>query len=367
MSKEIQTNSEVAVSTDTQESTSLLSRSECNIMRGFAILFIIIDNITHLFKGVFLDCEYNFLWSSVEGFLNNLSHPDSILPFNLVSFYCPYGVILFIFLSGYCLTLKYEKGNGQGTSAKDFVANHYKKLFTMQLKGLAIFFAFLFLFNHEIVLGYGVVLQTLLAGNLINISMPGPYWFFGMIMEMYIIYRLVIYRRSDTIAIVLSALSLLVMAFTDPEGTTLAYMRMNCFLAILPFCLGVLAARHLDNKYLSIHKGLNCLGWFILSLILLTLCKFNFYSWLFLPIFVIASAVTIVKLITRVKLFDNIFGWLGALSGVLFVVHPAVREILISRINATGSYYPMLFIYLLITFGLSIMLKPLILGKKSTK
>ena len=135
MSKEIQTNSEVAVSTDTQESTSLLSRSECNIMRGFAILFIIIDNITHLFKGVFLDCEYNFLWSSVEGFLNNLSHPDSILPFNFVSFYCPYGVILFIFLSGYCLTLKYEKGNGQGTSAKDFVVNHYKKLFTMQLKG----------------------------------------------------------------------------------------------------------------------------------------------------------------------------------------------------------------------------------------
>lgn len=364
MSKEIQSNNEVTASTESQDSTSLLTRSECNVMRGFAIIIIIIDNITHLFKGVFLDCEYNYLWSSVEGFLNNLSHPDSILPFNFISFYCPYGVILFIFLSGYCLTLKYEKGKGQGTSAKDFVVNHYNKLFSMQLKGLAIFFTFLFLFNHEFVIGKGAILQTLLISNLFNISMPGPYWFFGMIMEMYLIYRLIIYRRSDYIAIALSVLSLLVMAFTDPEGNLLAYLRINCFLAILPFCMGVLAARHLDNKYLSIHKTANCFGWFILSFILLTLCKFNFYSWLFLPVFVITSAVSIVKLINRVRLFDNIFSWLGALSGVLFVVHPSVRDILISRINETGSYYPMLFVYLLITFGLSIMLKPLIMGKK---
>ena len=145
----------------------------------------------------------------------------------------------------------------------------------------------------------------------------------------------------------------------------MTYLRFNCFLAILPFCLGVLAARHLNAKSLSIHKSLNCLGWFILSFILLTLVKFNFYSWLFMPIFVVSTAVTIVKLFTRVKLLDNIFSWMGALSGVLFVVHPTVREVMIARINLSGDYYPMLFIYLFVSFGLSIMLKPLISGKKA--
>ena len=125
---------------------TLLSRTECNIMRGFAILFILFENITHLFSGVFMDSEYIYRWDSVQGFLNNLMHPNTMLPFNFITFYCPYGVILFIFLSGYCLTLKYEKGNARGTSSKTFISNHYQKLFVMQLKGLAIFFTAYFLF-----------------------------------------------------------------------------------------------------------------------------------------------------------------------------------------------------------------------------
>lgn len=359
MSKANQPNLEVGASTD------LLSRAECNIMRGFAILLIVIDNITHMFTGVVKDCEYNFYWDTVVGFVNNLQHPDQMLPFNFVSFYCPYGVMLFIFLSGYCLTLKYEKGNGRGTSAKDFIVNHYNKLFTMQLKGLSIFLICYFLFHRESVFGMGLVLQTFLLGNLANVSVPGPYWFFGMIMEMYVIYRLIVYRRSDAVAIALIVLSLVVMAFAEPEGRLLTYLRFNCFLAILPFCLGVLAARHLNAQSFSLHKSLSCLGWFVLSFILLTLVKFNFYSWLFMPIFVVSTAVTLVKLFTRVKLFDNVFSWLGALSGVLFVIHPTVREVMIARININEAYYPMLLIYLFVSIGLSVLLKPLISGKKA--
>lgn len=56
----------------TSTDSLLLSRQECNLMRGLAILLIITDNFTHLFNGVFLDNEFNFMWSSVEGVLNNL-------------------------------------------------------------------------------------------------------------------------------------------------------------------------------------------------------------------------------------------------------------------------------------------------------
>ena len=350
-----------------QANSPFLSRAECNIMRGFAILIIVINNFTHLLKGVYQDNEYVYSWKNVLGFLNNLSHPDSVLPFNLISFYCPYGVILFIFLSGYGLTLKYEKGNGQGVSHKDFIVSHYNKLFIMQLKGLTIFLTFILLLNSKAILeGIPLLLQVLLVGNLNPYQQihPGPYWFFGMIMEMYVIYRLVIYRRNEYVLLTLIVISLIAMGLVPPTSGPMSYFRINCFLAILPFCMGVLAARHLNFDSLSLHKTSNCLLWLAISFIFLTLCKFNFYSWLFLPIFVIATAVTIVKLFNKVRILDSIFGWLGALSGVLFVVHPSVRAILITKANQTGDYYSAVIYYILITIGLCIMLKPVFSSKR---
>ena len=345
----------------------LLSRAECNIMRGLAIIIIITNNFTHLLKGVFPDSEYKYYWQCVVGFVNNLTHPNAILPFNLISFYCPYGVMLFIFLSGYGLTLKYEKGNGRGVSRHSFIFSHYNKMFTMQLKGLALYFMVALLWHPQYIFnGIDVLLQVLLLGNLNPHGeiLPGPYWFFGMIMEMYVIYRLVIYQRKDVVIWVMVAVSLVVMALFPPTSLQMKYLRVNCFLAILPFCMGVLAARHLNIRSFAINKGNVCLGWFVLSFILLTLCKFNFYSWLIMPVFIVTTAVTIVKLISRVKLFDNIFSWLGALSGVLFVVHPTVRILLLGRANASGAFYSMTFIYLLVTIGLSMMLKPVFSTKK---
>ena len=83
-----------------------------------------------------------------------------------------------------------------------------------------------------------------------------------------------------------------------------------------------------------------------------------------MPIFVVTTAVTFVKLLCRWNLSNSIFSWLGAMSGVLFVVHPAVREVLIGRTNVSGNYYGMLFVYLFVTIGLSIILKPVFGGGK---
>lgn len=350
----------------TPSSNTLLNRTECNIMRGLAIVLIVIDNMTHLFKGVFMDNEHIYRWSSVEGFLNNLSHPDALLPFNLLSFYCPYGVMLFIFLSGYCLTLKYEQGSGRNTSCKAFIGNHYKKLFVMQLKGLAIFIAALFMLYPDDVLSKSFVLNFLLIVNLKPSwnFIPGPYWFFGMIMEMYVIYRLLIYNRKDWVAIALTLFSIVVMALLPPESLALNYLRINCFLAILPFCMGVLAARHLHDKSFSINNAGACVIWFVLGFVFLTASKFNFYSWLIMPIFIIITAVTLVKLIYRTNILGSVLGWCGTMSGILFVIHPTVREIMIERINATGNYYGMLVIYLFVTFGLSLILKPVFSNNK---
>ena len=90
---------------------SLISRSECNIMRGLAILVIITNNFGHLVNGVHPDNEFTYDYANVSGFLDSLLHFNSLLPLELLSFYSPFGVMIFIFLSGYGLTLKYEYGN----------------------------------------------------------------------------------------------------------------------------------------------------------------------------------------------------------------------------------------------------------------
>lgn len=345
---------------------SLLSRTECNIMRGLAILVIVTNNFGHLVKGVHPDNEYIYDYSNVSGFVDSLLHLNNLFPLELLSFYSPFGVMLFIFLSGYGLTLKYEFGNGQSVSAKRFVIDHYTKLFSMQAKGLAIFLVFLLMYNvNEIVYFWPFIKQLFMIANLspsLKI-MPGPYWFFGMIMEVYIIYRFVFYKRSSWLMMSIVALSLFIMTLLDPVGKLLCYLRINFCLALLPFSLGVLAARHWESFSFLFESKLRVILIFIVSFLLLTSCKFNFYSWLFMPLFVVTTSVTLVILLSNLNFFALLFGWLGGLSGVMFVVHPSLRQILIERANESGHCYAVVFIYLFLTIVLSVMLKPVFAKK----
>lgn len=339
----------------------MLSRTECNIMRGLAILLIVANNFGHLVKGVHPDNEYLYEIDSVYGFVDSLMNPSSILPLELLSFYSPFGVMLFIFLSGYGLVLKYERGNVSSVTHWIFVSDHYKKLFVMQTKGLALFLLFNFLCaSAENVYFWPFIKQLFMVENL-NPSfkiMPGPYWFFGMILEIYIIYRFFFYRRPTWLMLAIVALSVIVMLFLEPNGKTIMYLRINFCLALLPFSLGVLAARYWPSGSMLFDSKIKVLLMFIISFVLLTICKFNFYSWLFMPLFIIATSITMVKLLNGVKSLTHVLGWLGGLSGVMFVVHPALRQLLIARANESGHCYTVLFVYLFLTIVLSVMLKP---------
>lgn len=354
------------MSQESPKRESLLTRTECNVMRGLAILVIVTNNFGHLVHGVYPDNEYTYDYANVSGFIESYAHSSTLLPLNLLSFYSPFGVMLFIFLSGYGLTLKYEFGKGQSISVKEFVIRHYTKLFSMQAKGLAIFLVFMLMYNaKEIVYFWPFIKQLFLVGNLSpNFKIdPGPYWFFGMIMEVYIIYRLIFYKRSSTLMMSLVVISLFVMALLNPVGQLLCYLRINFCMALLPFSLGVLAARHWQSYSVLLNSRMRVFLLFVLSLTLLTLCKFNFYSWLLMPIFIVTTSVTFIILLSKVSLFAQLFGWFGSLSGVMFVIHPALRQVLIERANESGHCYAVVFIYLFMTIVLSIILKPIFANK----
>ncbi len=96
---------------------------------------------------------------------------------------------------------------------------------------------------------------------------------------------------------------------------------------------------------------------------LLTVSKFNFYMWLIMPMFIVCLSIPIARIISKWIFLSDVFEWIGTLSGLIFIVHPIVRDILISRTNQTGNYYGMLLVYLSLTMFLSWILKPMFSNK----
>jgi len=342
----------------------VLSRKECSIMRGFAILAIVVNNFGTWLNGVIGDNEFGFDYGQVEAFLTSLKHPTDVFLLNLIAFYSPFGVMLFIFLSGYGLTLKYEGGNDLST--RTFISDHYKKLFVMQLKGIALFLTILLVFDPDRLVYFRYLAgQLLMVANLNPINpklIPGPYWFFGMIMEVYLIYRFMFYRRPMWMILILIFFTLIVMACVEPNGKLMYYLRYNLFMAILPFGLGVLVARYGKTISLILRSNTKCLIAMSTFFFLLTASKFNFYSWLVMPLFIVGFSIPFAKLLSK-TFFSEVFSWLGGLSGVIFLIHPIFREVLITRTNLSGNYYGMILVYVFMTLSLSLILRPLFVKK----
>ena len=87
----------------------LLSRAECNALRGLAIAGIFLHNYAHWLGPIVKENEYQFFQRNVDWFNQVLIHPDANLLLHLLSFFGHYGVPVFLFLSAYGLVKKYEK------------------------------------------------------------------------------------------------------------------------------------------------------------------------------------------------------------------------------------------------------------------
>ena len=113
----------------------ILTRAECNALRGIAILGIVLHNYSHWLHGIVRENEYQFFQKNVEGLQYALSNPDQNLLLHLLSFFGHYGVPIFLFLSSYGLVLKYESTpelmseQARMKGAWSFIRVHFLKLF----------------------------------------------------------------------------------------------------------------------------------------------------------------------------------------------------------------------------------------------
>ena len=347
----------------------LLTRTECTAMRGIAILAIMLHNYCHYVKGIAKENEYQFLTKRCDRLWEALTSPDEFLPMDLLSFFGHYGVPVFLFLSGYGLIRKYESDDYRNHSSfliphSSFLRYHYLKLLRMLIVGFVLFIMVdavtpgRFPFHWD-----NVIAQLLMYINVLSepdkIIWPGIYWFFGLMMQFYIVYRLLLYRRSSWLVVVLIAVCWLLQVFCDPDGDTLNRLRYNFIGGMLPFGLGVLLGKVFSHPRTSAPPYLRIISLLLAlaSVPLVLVMSFSFHSWLWIPVVIIIGTIALVKALPAVIL--KIFVFFGTYSAAMFVAHPIARKLFIT-VAWQRDAYDGLMLYFVAAIGLSWAVKMII-------
>ena len=335
----------------------MLTRKECTALRGIAILGIMLHNYCHWLRLAVKENEFTFTSANNERLLDVLGTPDWNLPVHLLSYFGHYGVPVFFFLSGYGLVKKYETPTTppclpKGEGFAGWCRLHYLKLFRMMIVGYVLFLMVDFMTpcpHHYQLLD--VVAQLLMFNNLLptpdKVIWPGPFWFFGMMMQLYIIYRLLIYHRHWGVVAVLMVVCWLVQIPFLDDAPTLNRLRYNCISGMLPFGLGVLAGRYAAVQLQKWQWGVLAVSSLLLTF---TGSLWSAHTWLWVPVAIIVGGIAFVKLLPEPVMSWLV--WTGGISAAVFVAHSSLRKIFIP-VSHRGDVYAGLLIYVVATFLVS--------------
>ena len=299
-----------------------MTLKECNVLRGIAITGIFLHNYCHLLPYSAAENEFSFSAANNAAFWTML-HGDRIV-IQFFSFWGHLGVPLFVFLSGYGLVMKYDKK--ESVSWKPFLLKHFKKLFIPMVLGTLLFLLVHFLMYKEVdySLSHAAAQLTFLINLMPHPELhfsPGPYWYFGMTLQLYVFYRLLVYRRPNWIFVTISILLGIVPFFLQQQPHAVIWMKYNFAGWVLPFMMGILSARY---QYEPSRFSWTACGGGLISL-LIPFFGFHYHLWLLIPVIVTIAAICLMKLLPQVIL--KVFEVIGGISLYIFVLHPFIREL----------------------------------------
>lgn len=278
-------------------------------------------------------------------------HPSYYIISDLFSFWGHYGIIIFLFISGYGLVMKYEKKSTTCSySTFDFIRTHYIKLFNLMIWG---FIANMIV--NKLCIGYFFHDKWTILGQLLFIINfipnahinPGPYWYLGMILQLYIIYILLIHKKSNYSVFFLLVICILLQMFCNPNGDMIYWIRRNFIGCILPFAIGVIYARYhiiTNMKYAYITSSL--------LIAIIFLCNFNYYLWIITPLFIVPLSIRITKASSKCKYLFSFFEKMGIISSSIFIMHPIAHWILLPSENKRLYIYIYIILYLVLSIAL---------------
>ena len=340
------------------KSTSAQNASGINAcMRGLSIIGIFLHNYCHWLGPMVKENEYTFNAENVTRMNHALVHPDAQLPLHLLSFFGHYGVPVFLFLSGYGLFKKYQ--DVQAPVVK-FLFSHYLKLFRMMAVGFALFIAVDTLtppsWHYD---SLKVISQLLMFNNLLprpdKMIWPGAFWFFGLMMQLYLLYRLVLHRRHWGITALLMALCVIVQLQLPPLSEAMNRYRYNFMGGMLPFGLGLLYAQFHKSATLWGDDNVKQSAALLVCIALAYYLSQSFVGWTFAPAVICVATLLAAKLLARVAVMAWLYRalcWMGGISAALFVTHPITRKLIIP-ISRHGQPYLGLLLYIVASIALA--------------
>ena len=327
-------------------------------MRGIAILGIMLHNYCHWLKDIVRENEYTWMVAKVDRLWDVLLHPDALLPIHLLSFFGHYGVPVFLFLSGFGLVMKYEGKTDMPQPSHGilrFIRYNYLKLFRILIVG---FVAFTMIdvmtysphrYHWDEVVGMLGMFANFFE-HPSQVIWPGPYWYFGLTLQVYILYRLLFWKWRHggvVVTAILVCWLLQVVCLNDPD--MLERLRYNCIGGMLPFGMGILVARN-RNIFPQHSSLITYLLLLLISVILIVAMGFNSQSWLWIPLFIVVGTVALVKILPPMLLRAMV--WVGGISAAIFVAHPIVRKLFV-RPYIHDDLYAGLILYAVATIALS--------------
>ena len=331
----------------------MLTKSDNHLLKGIAILSIMLHNLLHLLPRAVAENEFEFSVRNIHRVVYEFHHSHDVwsIVSALISHFGHYGVSIFLFLSGYGLVMKYEKSSSSIPPIPSFIWQHMNKLWGLMLPGFVVAFFFLIDWNTFTLQlkDSNPWLTFAFLGNFFKFDtlLYGPWWFFSLMLQFYILYRLVLYRwKSPILLWSLVLVSIIIMWWSNEShirvsishSSLLRYIRVSAFGHLLPFALGISAARWSGGVLMTrwqkqcsplLQKTIG-VGTSILGFLLLFCSAFHIIFWLFSPIFAIMAIVPLTVILQR-----SVWrlGWehIGFYSSALFVYHPIIREEVLPR------------------------------------
>ncbi len=306
-----------------------ISRTEASFMKGIAMLMILFHNFCHLIKPWNGENEFSFSYESTLFFIDLIKkNPENIVQY-LFSFMGHYGVQLFVFLSGYGLFTVWQN---REVKWLQFMKQRLIKLYPAYLVTVLVYLLILTIKTGglpswvllRLAIADLLFIQSFVPGEAFRLV--GPWWFFPMIVQLYMVFPLVMaaYRRWGLQALYLiGALAWLITLIVNPLLDHDKYNLNYFFIGHLAvFCLGmVLAGKETFQIRYSV---------IILAFIILIAGNLFSYVW---PLTMLAAAL-LLSVLTR-TLQHALTGYrrqrlwikgIGAHSLFIFLVHGFLRD-----------------------------------------
>lgn len=296
-----------------------ISKEQSQCIKGLAILIIMIHNfVDHLMD---ISCnEMSYSQEATDAFVSNVFTSSSL--WYIFSYAGWIGVALFFFLSGFGLTKKYQSSH---IAIIPYLKHHVIKLWLLLIP---VYFLYViishFCFGQQYWLAQILTVSTFTA-NIYDIYSiePGVYWFFGVILQFYLLF-LVFRRLSNKWLYLILVLFIIAqyVALYSMDEFSMKLFRHNFTGWGASFILGIIAAR----KDFTIPKRWK---WPI-SLISLIFLYWCMTVKPLIPLSELTAIVFFVSLTHNIK--SRALAFFGIISASIFVVHPFVRMVLYKTI-----------------------------------